>query len=189
MKRVLMLAALAVLATSAFTQTNRGRFLISGSTDLSIFSSHVTYKYDDETLDSYHSSNFSFSPSVGYFVINNLVIMGSLTYNSGTIEDFSYNYFMMGPVVRYYFGKKNVKPFVNSGVMLGFKKQNNGDNVSKSTAVHYNLGGGIAFFINDFVAFDLGLEYSNETLTDVEDTNSDQITSGLGLYGGISVTF
>jgi opacity protein-like surface antigen len=105
------------------------------------------------------------------------------------VEDDKETSFMFGPTVRYYFGSTNIKPYVHGDVMFGNNKSEEGGVDSKSKVSGWDIGAGVAFFLNDYVAIDLGLGYGAYTGTNDDDDKYKVKASGLAINGGFSIFF
>lgn len=85
MKKITLLIAL--ISFGAITaQTEKGTFTISGKTGLGFTSSTVKYEYAGQTEDGPKTSSFNISPSVGYFIIDNLAIGLEFDYTTSTTK-------------------------------------------------------------------------------------------------------
>jgi len=84
----------------------------------------------------------------------------------------------MGPNLTYHFGDSNIKPFLNGEYLFGSTDYDNGSRDINGFA----LGGGVAFFLNQHIAIDLGLTYNQ-----ISYDNSD--TDGINVNGGFSIHF
>ncbi|SDD29166.1 hypothetical protein [Williamwhitmania taraxaci] len=74
MKKLVLILIILMPSISIFGQTTKGNFVLSGATGLQFISSNVKTVYDGKTVSEYDVNSFSFSPSFGYFVIDNLAI-------------------------------------------------------------------------------------------------------------------
>ncbi len=201
MKKSLLLAVCcAFITTLSFAQTEQGKFFIGGSADLSFSSLKTQQEYDGEVEDDkVTQTQFSITPSVGYFIAQNLLLSINFQYESEEYGDNKANSLMVGPGIRYYFGSTNVKPFIQGDLMFGSLKSEynydfsgygfGGSDSYESTesAMGYDLGAGVAVFLNKHIAFDFGLGYASATLTSDEDSKLKAKTSGVVFAAGISV--
>ena len=148
-------------------QTAKGDWLVGGLLDLN------TAK---------NSTTFEFSPNVGYFILNNLAIGGTLVYAYDKLGDLKVTSFGIGPFTRYYFGETKIRPFF-AGDMT-FEKQKFTTNAGSSTedAFSWFLGGGAAFFINENVAVDGLLGYGHTKVTDKEGSAGLRLRIGFQVY-------
>ncbi|WP_439183889.1 outer membrane beta-barrel protein [Carboxylicivirga taeanensis] len=189
-KELMVMAVLAFLATASFAQTEKGKVVFSGASDLSFSSMKYQQEYDGEDMgDDSKMNTFNIKPSVSYFVIDNLSLGLALDFESQKVEDYKETSFMVGPMVRYYFGTSNIKPFIQGDVMFGSYKEDDDGWDSKKKLSAWDLGAGVAIFVNDFISVDLGLGYVSLTATDDEDDKSKVKASGVVFNGGFSIVF
>lgn len=91
-----MIAILGMLTSSAFAQTTTGNMMIGGS--FSINSGN-----QETTGDDVKTSSFSITPTLGYFVADNLAVGVNVGFNSNTyFNEDKQTSFNVGPFVRYY---------------------------------------------------------------------------------------
>ncbi len=200
---VISIATLAIgasLQTSA--QTEEGNILVAGKSNFQALSSSNSWKSDvDKGVDT-KIIQLNFTPTVGYFVIDNLAIgvMFSMYYSSENEDDGSEKtntLTVLMPFARYYFGAEVIRPFVELAAGLGNQKtyynsvNESFDFDSYASVKTGQMSGGIDFFLNDNVALELGLgyAYSSYKPKDDNDNNYRSITKGLGLKAGIVVVF
>lgn len=101
-KSILIIFILLFLSNTLLSQITKGTWLLSGS------ASFAMIKNNSEGALKYKQTNFSISPSIGYFLKDKfaLGIRPSLTYGSSSISSGnSETIFSVGPFVRYYFLK------------------------------------------------------------------------------------
>jgi hypothetical protein len=80
MKKLFTIAILGLLSTGAFAQTSKGTIVLSGEVAFGRSENEDEYS-DDLRKDNSLQTNFSFTPSVGYFIQDNLKLGISLGYN------------------------------------------------------------------------------------------------------------
>ncbi len=161
LKNLLFVFALLLLGTfSAAAQTDQGRLMAGGS---------FNFKFPTRDEDNIRRSNLTGTPSIGFFVADNVVLGFGVPITSSreqddrdrTIERNSSLAF--APFGRYYFGAANIKPFLEArfGIQR-FKYSFSGPGgMSESTdsALLVGMGGGIAFFLNEHVALEPKLTF------------------------------
>ncbi len=191
MKRIVTVIALLLVASGAFAQFNKGRYLIGGSAGFS----STTNKYDNNGTTSTlgKSTAFSISPSAGYFFMNNVAAGASLSIGSGSFKPdgngtkTSSSSFTLTPFVRYY-----LQPGVFFQGLVGFgSSKTKGTNGPTTTETKYStfdwaLGVGYAYFLNDFVSIEPLLQYSSSS-DKQKNTDAKTISSGLNFRIGIQV--
>lgn len=209
MKKIFTLLCLALLASTAIAQTQKGSVMLGTSANaglgtlLSLFAENRpgannagvgfgTEKYDGEKVSS--STTFGLAPNVGYFVANNLMVglnfSISTTSNKDEGDDESYGNTLTSfqPMLRYYFMTTKVRPYGEMrGGILNFKdkEEDEGD-----SATVFGLKGGAAIFLNEKVSLDLFLDYTMGFNNEEDDFTGEEIknTSTLVSFGaGFSI--
>jgi outer membrane protein len=183
--------------------TAKGNFLIGGSSSFNFSSSKPKTKSDSGgTRDTgVKESSFSFTPSGGYFVVDNLAVGAGISFNSSktTLDDTDFEStstsFVFSPFARYYFTEGNIKPFLQGTVGFGsanFKSDDGfGESESKFSVFDYGFDGGVAFFIGNRASIDVGVGYSSSSFKAKEnnDNNVRSINSGIGFNAGFNIFF
>jgi len=199
MKIIYIIAfAFIAITTSAFSQTDQGKLIIGGSSNLGLnFRTSETEINGNNNGSEQKTTSFNISPNIGYFIIDNLAVGISLPFNTGSSKfddgKSTFSSFVVSPFVRYYFTQSNIKPYILGRVGFGSSKSSFrssfSDNDSKSNVFNFGFGGGVAIFVNDFVSFNLGINYGNSTSKPNNDSVADIKTtnSNLGFGAGISI--
>ncbi|QHI36075.1 hypothetical protein IMCC3317_14280 [Kordia antarctica] len=189
MKKII-LAAVAIFgfAFTANAQTEQGKWVISGSTSISFATTNLTLEFEGEEIsDDAKASIFSFTPSVGYFVINNLAVGLDLSFSSAKNDDgttdvttSSFSSILGGT---YYFeaGDK-FKPFVGLGAGL-ISTSSGDDDVLKSNGLALRGKGGVAYFVNESLSVDFSVLYLNTNQKNKE--NNDLVSKNSSLAVGL----
>lgn len=152
----------------------------------------VSFSNDQET----DLTILNINPNVGYTIIDGLVVGLSISYyfqkvgGNGFFQDAKFNSIAAGPLVRYYFDTKTVKPLLMTSLVFGSSKIEIDDFFgqadTKSNFFQLNTAAGIAYFANPHVALEalVGYQYNKEL-----DENNDQETifSGFGFTLGLSI--
>ena len=196
MKKALLFLLLIFVSSLVFSQTEKGNFMLSGSTGIMAASMNIKNVYDGETYEKYAQNLTSFLPSGGYFIKDNLAIgVGSnISINTVKHEDGdkvkSLENLTM-PFAAYYFPVEgNVRPIlqVGLGIMTSTYKdipKNGSDEKYTSSGLAINFGGGAAIFINNNISINLGLSYTKANLTDGDDskykTNQGNFAGNVGI--------
>lgn len=140
MKKISLFIALVSFGTIT-AQTEKGTFIISGQTGIGFNSTTVKYEYAGQTSDGPKTNAFNISPSVGFFIIDNLAISIELDYKTATTKQqilIPSNTVGAGfipidskskettlsivPTVTYFFSKGKARPYINAG--MGFANIN-----------------------------------------------------------------
>lgn len=103
----------------------------------------------------------SLQPTYGWFVNNGLVVGVGIPFFNVSSNGSRATQIGLTPFVRYYIGPTQIKPFVGASIgIVNTSASYAGSNADSSTDALYSLTGGVAFFINQSVSFDLGLTYT-----------------------------
>ena len=169
MKKILLMLSFCVFGF-ANAQTEKGSWVISGSTTLGFNSVSTKYKVDGNTIDGPKISTFTITPSVGYFVIDKLAVGLDLGFTSMTtkLAEGPYNYkstkstFSILPTATYYFkSDSKFMPYLGAGLGYGSTKtKEDGEDSYTVDGFSWKAKGGIAYLITDKVAVDLGLSFN-----------------------------
>ncbi len=187
MKKVLLIGAIALFG-AANAQTEKGTWMVSGKSEISFNSVNTSVKFDGTEVAEDETSSFTFAPSAGYFVINDLAVGLGLNYAHSKNDDVKSDTFVVMPQATYFFATSgNIKPYVEAGIGYGFNKTSDDDSEAKADGLAYGAGLGVAYFVNPSVAFNLGLNYSGANLKFSEDSNLETDVNTLGVGVGISV--
>ncbi|PLX22402.1 MAG: hypothetical protein C0599_06475 [Salinivirgaceae bacterium] len=189
--KITLTGLLIIFMFNAIAQTEQGKWLIGGDARLDL--SLTTTSYSEYFNDSKENLNVNFSPKVGYFVLDNLVLgvevplayetIGNPGYGSGKLKTFS----MAGaPFARVYFLSGKVNPFAALQVGYGFSKSK-GAYESNSKLLLYQVGGGFSAFITDNIAFDVELGYASFKSSPDNNNYVETKVSGLSASLGIAV--
>lgn len=197
MKKLLIIALVAGTFTySASAQTEKGRIVVSGKTGLTFNADNHKLYYDGEKVtDGYKTSTLDFSPSVGYFVANNLAVnlnigLQRATQSSKNMDDYTVTQFSVGPSVTYYFPLSGqVKPFINAGGGFVMQNEKDGTDKSKNDGFAFGGGAGVAIFLKDNISLDLGAGYRHIRLNDGDDRKKQQRTGTVAANVGFSLYF
>lgn len=181
-------------------QTEQGNVLLGGESYLSFAYSNEKWKSDDGDGDHGKTTNLDLSPLIGFFVADGLAlgvqlpIMYSLQKDNDG-DKYSSTSLAFAPFLRYYFGTSNIKPFVHGKAGIGITKTKyepviiGSSQEASYNKFLYEIGGGLAIFLNEKVSLDIGIGYSsrsNKAKKD-NDNNYRTIFSALGLVVGIEV--
>lgn len=192
---------LCFFALTLSAQTEKGKFSLSGSSSMSgayfsnrVFGDGINSKDKEATdLDGY---SITITPSIGYFVIDNLSVGGQVSF---TITDGDYQnkacQFILMPTVAYYIPTgKPVRPFVALGAGYANVSIELGVNGAKAGSMAFGGftwggGAGAAFFVSDAVSIDLMAEYAEVSARYSKDSSYRYSTKGLGGSVGLSFNF
>jgi len=221
LKITLSLAFFLLAISFSNAQVEKGSLLLGAKSNFGAFFGNSTNEYtvDGTTTskDGPKTTNFNFTPSVGYFFIDGFA--GGLFFSanianskedqeletggSETLKDNS-STIQVGPFIRYYIDMDKVKPFVEAHV--GFGSQNYkydyldydySDPLNpvivikqedmKNSLFGWGVGVGAAFFITNSVAVDVMLGYDSFSIKNEDDDKN--ITKNKGGSFGLDVGF
>ncbi|HLV50371.1 MAG TPA: OmpW family outer membrane protein [Flavobacterium sp.] len=176
MKKIITFAAV-ILATAVYAQTEnnpteRGNWVISGSTSLNFNSTTPTTKYDGKSQDGIKTSNLMITPSFGYFAIDNLAIGMDLELSSQKTEvydgynsvyrDVKRTIFAVIPSATYYFfTDSRALPYIGAGAgYASAKSKVEASETENDNFFAWKVKGGISYMITNDIAVDFGLNYN-----------------------------
>ena len=196
MKKVFLFAMALVFTNVILAQTEQGKIVLSGATGLQFVSSNIEWEYDGQSQGDYDQNSFSFMPSIGYFVMDNLAVGLAANFTSTTQKDegdkYTVSSTMLLPTALYYFPVEGqFKPLLQVGAGLMSTKEKysyDGDSdEDKMSGLALNFGGGAAYFINDYVSLNFGLSYTMANLKDSDDSDWVQKQGNFAANIGLSV--
>jgi outer membrane protein len=196
MKKVMVLALVLVMSQVMTAQTEKGKLLFSGATGLQFLSTNLETEYDGQSQGDFDQSSFSFTPGVGYFVMDNLAVGLSANFESLTQEDLGDKYTLSSsailPTVIYYLPlESKLRPYAQ--LAFGFvsakeKETFNGSTFeAKFKGTGLSLGAGVSYFVNNTIALDFGLAYGGNNLKDADDSDLVQKSRTFGGNLGFSI--
>lgn len=201
MKKFILLAIVLVSTNVILAQTEQGKYVLSGATGLQFISSNIEYEYDGQSQGDLTQTSFSITPSIGYFVINNLAIGLSANFSTSTQKNLGSKYTnkstMILPSALYYFPVAgNLRPLVQVGAGI-MSTVSEGDFSSpfyesykqETSGLAINFGGGAAYFINENVSLNFGLSYTMANLKHGDDSDFVQKQGNFAGNVGLSVYF
>ena len=175
---LITLTIITLLRTAeAFSQTERGRWLVGAGSSVGFTSEKSTYTSSDGSTSESKYRSLQISPSVGYFLFKNLSLGLSIQFTHARSESLGYdswsrdNKYLIAPFLAYYIGNGRLKPFFSASYGFGRGKSvvkfrsfpddpfSNEPFDFKYTEKAFLGQGGIAFFVNDFVSIDLSAAY------------------------------
>lgn len=188
MKKLLLFAAITFLSYTVNAQTEKGKWIISGSTSISYATTNLTLELDGEEIsDDTKGSVFSLTPSVGYFVINNLAVGLDLSFAStnndnGTTDVTTSSFSSIIGGTYYFEAGDKFKPFVGLGAGL-ITTSSGDDDALKSNGLALRGRGGLAYFVNQSLSIDFSVLYLNTNQKNKE--NSDLVSKNSSIAVGL----
>jgi hypothetical protein len=179
MKKFILFSFFAITTSSAFSQINKGQWLVGGDAG---FTSSESGSGDFKNK----FSAITLSPNAGYFLIDKFAAGLRFGYNKHKISNtIIYNNFSIAPFARYYFLPKEqkVNVFADASYIFNRSRLDNFDETTKSSG--YSLKAGPAIFLNENVALEFTLGYSRikENSTDYK-TSTFQTGVGFQIHLG-----
>ena len=191
---IALLACLIIAFTDVTAQTEPGKTFISGNTSLDLSFINTKLKNDNDKVDFGSNSSIELSPAIGKFVALNFVIGVTLpvsTSTEKTPDDDKYktSTWAVGPFTRIYFGENDTKFFLSGSAGIGgysekFTSSRGSDDEASGGLSMYQVGAGVAIFMNKMVSVDLFLNYTSNTLK-----SDDLRISNKGINAGLGLSF
>lgn len=182
MKTGLLFLLLSIVSTMALTQIKKGQYLLGGGI-------HFESDKEDNSINATHTStNFSISPSVGYFIVDKLagglrLDISSYDYKSDNMET-HYIATSISPFLRFYLlpVPKKVNVFVDVSYVHNKTKWRHlsGPPYYEKTK-GYSVSAGPSVFLTNLVALEFTVGYTHTLSDDFGQTISGTINSGFGL--------
>ena len=208
---VLVFLIISTVCINLSAQTSKGNFLIGGITYIEQIGSGVTsMNIDYTTIKSKDDSgdedenkdkefSFNFTPKVGYFVIDNLVLGVDFTiassFSKTTNTEYKNNatFFGAGPFVRYYIPTKKVLPYAEAMYSVGTRTNKSiwedGENTYKYGIQLYSVGIGVAIPLGEKATFDTLVGYQSTMYKAKQDNENNHrtIIGTVGLKLGFTI--
>ncbi len=208
MKTVLLSLFALTMAHLSFAQINQGALLVGAGFNFLHFNDVRENQINSQSLTSEsNTTNFSFFPSVGYFVKPNLMVGLGLGYqlsnqvssNSQTDDELAFNRhtFSISPYVKKYMELNDNLYFnIHVGVLGGFGWMNENYNGTESKSDFYQLRAavspGLTYFLNQkwalfanygsiFYQFEHKIDYQNNSSDIASTTNSNYFAASFSL--------
>lgn len=192
-KRLFILALCSFYFINVSAQTEKGRFALSGKTDLSAMFSQTSLVVDSSVAGkSQKSRAFKADIGVAFFVAKNLSFSVSGTFRYSGVESdnfgFTHNYTAgVIPGVTYFIPLKgNLKPTISAGAGYIWYFTSDLD----AEGLSLNMAPGVSWFFNKNISLDFGVQYAFNDLKNKyynHEVKYQQQT--VGLLFGLSVYF
>lgn len=188
-----------MISTLTFAQTEKGNFLISGQSSISFQSSYINLFGGAISSEDYISKSgyeLEFSPSIGYFFVDNLVIGFDSYYilSDGDYQNKTSQFAIMPTVIYYFLPDYKIHPFIQAGfgyTTISQKISLNTGSESTQSFKGNTWGGalGTAFLLTNYVSIDLILDYTEINTKFSGDSAIEFKTKGFGAMVGLSFYF
>lgn len=167
MKNIYALLLTLVLVSNAAAQTEEGVWLVGGTFTINTGDNRTT---------------IALSPMAGYFVMNNLAVGGNISLSHSKLGNNKVTTFGAGPLVRYYFGRANIKPFLHGEFGIVSEKFKVVNNSNTENGIHFLLALGLAGFLNQNVALEALAGYDHTRLKDFDGDGGFAFRLGFQVY-------
>jgi opacity protein-like surface antigen len=168
----------AFLSHPIYSQTDKGRLIISGDYNLNFSSSKRTFRSSANSYEMGKDRFFAFSPFLGYTVIKNLSpgikldyeYSKNLTPNGlGNYNINSSNSVLFIPSVRYYVLDSKIKPYIQIGYGFGWQKLvqsyfQTSNLKHNNTLSKWEISAGVSYLINSNISIDMLFGYYSMTV-------------------------
>lgn len=202
MKKLLLIGAVALFG-ALNAQMEKGSWIVSGKTGIDFSSATTKYTAEGQSYDGPKVSTFTITPSVGYFVANNIAVGVDLGFTStkttfkNSALEFDYeektSVFSILPNATYYFPTaSNLRPYLGAGIGYGSLTSTDFFNDEETTKGGFLWGakGGLLYMLNSNIGIDLGAGYNSLTTKEtVDNTEVKTSADAFGVSAGISVFF
>lgn len=133
-------------------------------------------------LNTSRNTTISLTPAAGYFFLNNFAAGGTFQLSYNKTGDNKTTVFGFGPFARYYFGKKDLKPFIATEYIFTSNKFDNPNFSSTVNGADFFIGPGLAAFVNEHVAIETIVGYVNSKVSDVPSDGGVAVRIGFQIY-------
>lgn len=181
-KKRLLSIILFTLSLNAFSQLNKGGWLIGGNGTFS-------YSRANHYNQAIKYTSFTFSPTGGYFILNRLAgglrtDLGSETRRYGNIYKTRNIFLSAGPFFRYYFlsSEQKINLFAEAGYGFSYGKYTNFSSPDyKYHFSTFSFKTGPAVFLNKHTALEVTVGYNHSTRGPIDTVVTNTIQLGIGL--------
>ncbi|MCU7693888.1 transporter [Haoranjiania flava] len=192
MKKFFIPVLLFLFFAKGFSQTEKGRFALSGATNLGFLSSTTSVAVDSGRGSAVKTKTANLQAAMAYFIVKDLAvgINGGIVYNR-TEPDNNSPYFhnwsaSVVPSITYFIpvgGRLRPQLSAGAGYTWVFKDKTDAEGIT------FHVSPAVSYFPNRNFSFDLGVQYAHLQLKDKETGNSSQTQNIIGLAAGVSVYF
>ncbi len=169
--RTLFLVGFACFTMQLVAQPEQGSVMIGGSAGFNAYS-----------YGNYSSTEIWLAPKVGYFITDNIAVGALLdfTFYGGDDEG---TYIEFGPYGRYYFNNSGSARFFGE-VGVDIVSWDPGKNFDSSSNFGFNIGAGVDYFLNNWVALEGMLNFNSN-----KEKDADESATNFGLRIGVAAFF
>lgn len=156
-----------VIGLAASAQTEKGNYLVGGNFELNTAKNNTV---------------IAFSPSLGYFLINNFAVGANLNLSYTKSLNAKTTGFGLGPFARYYLGTLNIRPFGEADFNFTSQKTKVSSSSTTVNGTSFFLGAGLAAFINRNVAIEGLAGYSHSDYAHASGSGGFNLRIGFQVY-------
>lgn len=153
-------------SAEVFSQTEKGDWLVGGNF----------------TLNTTRNTTISLTPNAGYFFARNFAMGGNVRLSYDKSGDLELTTLGIGPFVRYYFGKNNLRPFGLVEYNFTSIKAKSGESSTTSNGGEFFIGPGLAAFVNEHVAIETIAGYINSKYSGEPSNGGFSLRIGFQIY-------
>ena len=157
-KSIILVLFIVCVSSASYSQTNKGNWIVSGSSTLQVTNNKFEGGDDGATT-------VILSPSIGYFVANNLSLGVAMTLmtSEGTTA------ISVLPTASYYIETQSqLKPFIDLGI--GYSSISDDEDTYGGLAI--GAGVGIMYELNKNVGLNIGLQYLRSDYSEIGVANT-----------------
>ena len=168
MKKIIALICCLFILQTIHAQVDKATWLVGGNGNFS-------NENNEASAPNLKITEVHISPNIGYFFIDKLAAGLKLGYTHlktqvGDSDPSKFNYYNVGPFVRYYFlpSEKIVNPFIEDSYGYEFAKEFND---FESITLIYTIMAGPEIFFNTAVGLEIALGYTLSKYKDISGSN------------------
>lgn len=197
MKKLLLASAVALFGLSN-AQMTKGDWVISGNTGFGFNNITTTYKAAGESADGPKVNSISFTPSVGYFVIDKLAIGIDADLTSITTKYSEEDYtsknttssFSIMPTATYYFvNSSKLVPYLGAGIGYASVKDKYSESYvgfsdsgeTTTDGLSWKVKGGVTYMATQSLGINLGASYNQ--FSNKETVEGTEFTTNIKNFG------
>jgi len=177
--------------------TKKGNIFVAGSAGFAASFIRIKPVYSGTTGSTEKQNSISFTPSVDFFIMDNLAVglSTNIAYASspGSSGTDKATQIMLVPTMLYFVevGGK-AKPFFQLGLGYASMTTKYTPTYGSEEKITYsgpcmNAGAGVAFFVRNNISINFGLSYTKTVLTDSDDSKYQEKEGNIGSNLGISI--
>jgi hypothetical protein len=200
LKLILSIVTISLLTVQTYSQTEKGKILVGGKTNLNLTS--INSKLGADKSDGGSTTSIQFSPELGIFVFKGFALgltsQIGFTTEKGSGSKYNTTSLVFAPFIKNYFGTNHIKPYLQGAIGLGNSKRKNHyqispteyhESTSSTNIFLYEVDGGIGMFFNDRLSLDIQLGYTHTSSKPKASHNNANrvISSGIGFGAGFTI--